>query len=110
MFRILIFILLSIPAKAQTVYKTPSGTKYHLADCHLVKNVSQKILLENATELGLTACKICKPTLGYSKQIPTKKVQGEDRNTSQCKGYTKAGNRCNHKTSIGNGYCFQHQP
>ena len=51
MYRIILLLLLSTVAKAQTVYKTPSGTKYHLADCHMVKNVSQKISLEEAAEL-----------------------------------------------------------
>lgn len=110
MFRIIIFLLLSVSAKAQTVYKTPSGTKYHLAGCHTVKNVSQKMSLEEAIELGLGACKICKPSVGYATKLsPAKNTQGEA-SATQCKGYTKAENRCKHKTRIGNGYCFQHQP
>ncbi len=110
MFRIIIFLLLSVSAKAQIVYKTPSGTKYHVADCHMVKNVSQKISLEKARELGLVACKICKPFVSYAKQLPAPKYTQGENTTAQCKGLTKAGNRCKHKTSIGNGYCYQHQP
>ena len=61
MFRLLILLLLSFSAKAQEVYKTPSGAKYHLATCSMVKNVSEKITLAEAAKLGLEPCKICAP-------------------------------------------------
>lgn len=95
--------------KCQDVYKTPSGNKYHLASCHMVKNVSEKITVEKAVELGLEPCKICKPATVTPPTDNKNKAQGQNV-TVQCKGYTKAGTRCRHKTSIGNGYCFQHQP
>jgi len=41
-------LLLSISAKSQTVYKTPSGQKYHLATCRMVKNVSEEITVGKA--------------------------------------------------------------
>ena len=44
MWRIILFLLLSASVKAQSVYKTPSGQKYHLATCRTVKNVSEKIV------------------------------------------------------------------
>jgi hypothetical protein len=106
---LLFFIaLLSVSLKAQTVYKTPSGAKYHLATCHMVKNVSEEITIAKANELGLEPCKICKPPVSYA-QTPQKKPQGQN-TTVQCSGLTKAGNRCKHMTSIANGYCYQHQP
>jgi Family of unknown function (DUF5763) len=94
----------------QDVYKTPSGKKYHLATCRMVENVSTKISLPKAIELGLDACKICKPPVA-ANAIPysSKKTQGTN-TTVQCKGTTKTGTRCKHKTSIANGYCFQHSP
>lgn len=99
---------LSFFASAQLVYKTPSGAKYHLASCHMVKNASTKISLSEARGMGLEPCKICKPaTLPGAPS--NKPAQGES-NTVQCKGQTKAGARCKHMTSIGNGYCYQHQP
>ena len=108
--QILLLLLFSVAVKAQTVYKTPSGAKYHLANCRMVKNVSQEIKLENAIKEGLTACKICNPpTSTRSNLYQTKSAQGEA-TTVQCKGKTKAGARCKHKTSIANGYCFQHNP
>lgn len=108
--RILLFLLILFPAlvKGQTVYKTPSGAKYHLGTCRMVNNVSQKISIDEAAKLGLTACKICKPETGYS-QPQTNNPRGENK-TVQCRGTTKAGNRCRHMTSIANGYCFQHNP
>lgn len=33
---------------AQTVYKTPSGKKYHTATCRYVKNVSHKLSIKEA--------------------------------------------------------------
>jgi hypothetical protein len=107
---LLISILLfgACTAQSQAVYKTPSGKKYHLATCHMVKNVSSKIFLAEANELGLTACLICKPA-SLSPQPFIKPVQGTS-TTVKCSGLTKAGNRCRHRTSIANGYCYQHQP
>lgn len=100
----------TVKGYAQTVYKTPSGVKYHLSTCRMVKNVSAEISVEKARDLALTPCKICNPANIYAGNAPViHKAQGQ--NTSvQCKGMTKAGNRCRHMTRIGNGYCFQHQP
>jgi methylphosphotriester-DNA--protein-cysteine methyltransferase len=110
MLKILFLLLLPFSLKSQTVYKTPSGAKYHLATCSMVKNVSEEISTAKARESGLTPCKICKPQNIYAGNAPTvKKAQGES-NTVQCKGKTKAGTRCKHMTGIANGYCYQHQP
>lgn len=108
---ILLFIItfcLSITI-AQTVFKTPSGAKYHLGNCRMVKNVSEEITLEQAKKLGLEPCKICHPTSYGSTIDGNQQPQGITK-TVQCKGITKSGTRCKHMTSIGNGYCFQHQP
>jgi len=107
--RIIILLLLTASLKAQTVYKTPSGAKYHTANCHMVKNVSEAISLSTATELGLQPCKICKPA-SASQNLVSSKPQGTGTATTQCSGFTKAGTRCKHMTRIANGYCFQHQP
>ncbi|SDJ97074.1 DUF5763 domain-containing protein [Flavobacterium noncentrifugens] len=108
--RILGLLFFTMAVHSQSVYKTPSGEKYHLATCRMVNNVSEEITLTHAVELGLDACKICHPPTAASLNIlPQKKAKGES-NTVQCKGTTKAGNRCKHMTSIANGYCFQHNP
>ncbi|MEO7310483.1 MAG: DUF5763 domain-containing protein [Chitinophagaceae bacterium] len=107
---LLVMLTTSVGASAQEVYKTPSGEKYHLASCRMVKNVSEKLTLAKALELQLGPCKICHPpTVGNAVPASTKKVAGVDA-TVQCKGFTKAGTRCKHMTSIANGYCFQHHP
>ena len=54
-----LILFFGLQLKAQTVYKTPSGSKYHLASCKMVKNVSSEISLSKASELGLSPCKIC---------------------------------------------------
>lgn len=108
-FIFLFCFLFTVPTlQGQTVYKTPSGQKYHLASCRMVKNVSEAIPIAKAKELGLQPCLICKPPV-LSGGPATNKEQGQSQ-TVQCKGMTKAGTRCKHKTSIANGYCFQHQP
>ena len=76
----------------------------------MVKNVSQEITITQAGEMGLQPCKICKPqTISGANAFSSNKAKGQS-NTVQCKGTTKAGNRCKHMTSIANGYCFQHNP
>lgn len=105
-----LLLLISFTGKGQDVYKTPSGKKYHLASCRMVNNISEKISVNHAVELGLTPCKICNPsTIGNAANFISKIPKGES-NTVQCKGITKAGTRCRHMTAIANGYCFQHNP
>jgi hypothetical protein len=112
--RISIFLFVSLllvtATRSQALYKTPSGKKYHLATCHMVKNVSEKISPEKVLETGLEPCKICKPVIKSNNLSSAgNKAQGKSK-TVQCSGITKAGTRCKHRTSIGNGYCYQHQP
>ena len=102
-------LLFSTVVHAQFVYKTPSGEKYHLASCRMVKNVSEKITIEQATKLGLDPCKICNPPVASLPASPQNKEKGQDK-TTRCLGTTKAGTRCKHMTRIANGYCYQHQP
>ena len=109
-FSIIYLLLISLNAKSQNVYKTPSGAKYHLATCRMVKNTSQEITLNQAEAMGLGACKICRPPIiSGSNAFLEKKAKGES-STVRCKGMTKAGTRCKHMTRIANGYCFQHSP
>jgi hypothetical protein len=99
MLKIIPLLLLSFSLKAQTVYKTPSGAKYHLATCRMVKNVSEQITVSKAKELGLQPCKICNPQNIYASGSSANKAQGQN-TTTQCRGFTKAGTRCRHMTSI----------
>jgi hypothetical protein len=108
MLKLLLLLFLPLSIRAQTVFKTPSGAKYHLASCGMVKNVSEEITVRKAKELGLLPCKICNPQNIYAAGVTPHKAQGQN-TTVQCKGFTKAGSRCKHMTSIANGYCYQHQ-
>ena len=103
-------LFFSLGVKSQTVYKTPSGAKYHLATCRMVENVSQEITLGEAVENGLAPCKICNPPKSTTANSFYKNTARGESNTSQCKGTTKKGTRSRHRTSIANGYCFQHNP
>lgn len=106
--RVIILLLLSLSGKGQTVYKTPSGKKYHLESCRMVNNVSSEITLAEASALGLEPCRICRPK-PLLIQGSNHKAKGVNR-TVQCSGITKKGTRCRRMTSIANGYCFQHNP
>ena len=108
--KLLLLLLFAISAQSQTVYKTPSGTKYHLESCRMVTNVSKAISISKALDIGLSPCKICKPPVTNKANNFVQKSAKGTANTVQCTGKTKKGTRCNHKTSIGNGYCFQHNP
>lgn len=106
---ILIAIATTVFVQDKTVFKTSTGKKYHLASCRMVKNVSEEITVAAGKESGLEPCKICNPQTIYNGAPPSHKAQGQN-GTVQCNGYTKAGNRCKHVTTIANGYCYQHQP
>jgi hypothetical protein len=106
---LLLLLLCTYSAIGQAIYKTPSGKKYHLADCRMVNNVSEKITPQKAKQLGLEPCKICHPVIQTLRSTSENKAVGEAKSV-QCSGITKKGTRCKHRTSIANGYCFQHQP
>ena len=111
---IITFLFLSFPTfdiQGQDIYKTPSGEKYHLSSCRMVVNVSKKLVNEpDISKYGLQPCKICRPPVRQSlvsNYAGNNKASGES-NAVQCLGYTKQGIRCEHKTRIANGYCYQH--
>jgi len=118
----LLILLSSTTVLAQTVYKTPSGKKYHTATCRYVKNVSQKITIAKAQRIGLDACSQCNPNEQQIKGLVSTKASPNSRlgikpdeakgtltTSVQCKGRTKAKARCKRKTKNVNGYCFQHE-
>ena len=47
-------------AKAQTVYITESGKKYHAKNCDVAKTGKKGIELSEAKKQGYEACKVCK--------------------------------------------------
>jgi hypothetical protein len=110
-----IFLFVSISTNSQSVYRTPSGTKYHLSTCRMIKNVSHKISYQQAAELDLSPCKICKPknvsaqSFANDTKVGAKEAKGISE-TKQCRGMTKNRARCRHKTRNVNGFCAQHDP
>lgn len=105
-------------AFGQTVYKTPSGSKYHTSTCRFVKNVSTALNVDEARAKGLSPCSVCKPSssggnlkitsTGGGLGIKAGEASGIS-STVQCKGKTKTGSRCKRMTKNVNGYCFQHE-
>ncbi len=104
---LIVLILISGTSRGQSVYITSYGQKYHAGNCHTVKNVSHQVSIAEAAKKGFTPCKVCKPP--SNSQSVLNKPRGTS-TTKQCKGMTKKGTRCQHMTSIANGYCFQHKP
>lgn len=59
-FFVLLFLLTSVKLKAQTVYITESGKKYHAKNCSMVKTGKKGIELAEAQKQGYEPCKNCK--------------------------------------------------
>jgi hypothetical protein len=87
---------LAIKTKAQTVYASSKGEKYHTADCKLSGDASG-MELSDAKKAGKTACAMCKP----DEHLKDKKAQ--------CTGKTADGTQCKRMTSDKSGKCFQHK-
>ncbi len=109
---VVLFLFVSSFVTAQNLYKTPSGRRYHLASCRMVKNVSSKVTIDDIKRFRLTPCKICKPRYYVTQSNRFSSFRNKSvgvSNTTRCKGRTKRGTRCKHKTRLANGYCFQHK-
>lgn len=59
-FFILSFFIITSNLKAQTVYITETGKKYHSKNCEVVKTGKKGIELTEAKKIGYEPCKICK--------------------------------------------------
>lgn len=60
---VLLFVLLffALASKAQTVYVSENGKKFHKKNCDLAKTGKKSIELRDAKKQGYEACKHCKP-------------------------------------------------
>ena len=87
---------LAIKTKAQTVYSSAKGEKYHTADCKLSGEADGMSLAE-AKKAGKGPCGICKPDEHLKDKM------------TQCTGKTKDGTQCKRMTASKNGKCFQHK-
>jgi hypothetical protein len=87
---------LAYKIKAQTVYASAKGEKYHTADCKLSGDAGG-MELADAKKAGKTACAICKP----DEHLKDKKTQ--------CTSKTADGTQCKRMTSDKGGKCFQHK-
>lgn len=87
---------LATAGKAQTVYSSAQGEKYHTADCRLSGD-ALPLKLADAKKAGKGPCDICKPNeLGKAK-------------LNRCDGKTADGTRCKRMTANKNKRCYQHQ-
>ncbi|GHM99704.1 hypothetical protein WSM22_11940 [Cytophagales bacterium WSM2-2] len=86
---------LAIKTKAQTVYASAKGEKYHTADCRMSGDANG-MELADAKKANKTACAVCKP----DEHLKDKKAQ--------CTGKTADGTQCKRMTGNKSGKCFQH--
>ncbi len=105
-----IIFLIGLKSIAQTVYVTPYGTHYHKGNCKIVQNVSNEMDLLEAIKKKYKPCSKCKPPIVSTPLSFSRNTSRGIKSTTQCKGITKTGKRCEHKTTIANSYCFQHNP
>ena len=110
-YSIFLILFVSNSLNSQTIYKTPSGAKYHRESCKHVNNVSKALTVSEAVKIGLQPCKVCNPPVSSIQNFvtPQNKAKGEGQ-AVRCKAKTKQGTRCKRMTRIANSYCFQHQP
>lgn len=83
-------------SKAQTVYTSAKGEKYHTADCKLSGD-ADGVTLAAAKKAGKTACGVCKPDEHLKDKM------------TQCSGKTADGTQCKRMTSSKDGKCYQHK-
>ena len=114
------FFLLASQLKAQTVFITKTGVKYHKESCRYVKT-GWAATFTDAKKKGLTACLVCKPSStetgeanpiplssGSSNTGPSKETKPAQAISSQCKATTKSGASCSRKAASGSSCCWQH--
>ncbi len=65
---ILMLLLHGIHTKAQTVYITENGKKYHSKNCQLVKTGKKGLDRNEALKRGYEACTVCKPATTKAKK------------------------------------------
>ncbi len=112
-FSLLIILFIGgIATNAQSVYKTPSGKKYHYIGCRYVKKSKAiQVDSESIARLGLGACKVCSPRIGSSRSETSnfiKTFTSKSTPSNQCLGKTQKGARCKRITNSVSGYCFLH--
>lgn len=59
-FLIILLFFVATTSKAQTVYITESGKKYHAKNCDVAKTGKKGIELSEAKKQGYEPCKVCK--------------------------------------------------
>ncbi len=117
---LVLFSILYVNAKAQTVYVTKYGKKYHTSECRYIKNSAIEIDLSDAVARGYDACSVCHPPSSTSSgSSPNSFDENKDRQgytespkesneSVQCSAQTKKGTQCKRNTKSLNGKCWQH--
>ncbi len=85
-----------VASRAQTVYSSAKGEKYHTADCKLSGDASN-MTLTAAKKAGKSGCGVCKPDDHFKDKV------------EQCTGKTADGTRCKRMTSSKEKKCYQHK-
>jgi len=98
-------------SKAQSVFITRTGEKYHEGSCVHLHASKIPITLSEAKKRGYSACSVCRPDTPVSPaaDVPSRKdsTTTEQQASTQCTATTKAGARCK-RAAGSNGRCWQH--
>src|SRR5690606_19511503 len=80
---IIFFLLVSSTSiKAQIVYITKTGEKYHQRSCQHLKKSSLTISLEDAKNRGYEPCKVCRPTTVITQKAANTRAAASTQTTS----------------------------
>ncbi|MDZ7360953.1 MAG: thermonuclease family protein [candidate division KSB1 bacterium] len=95
------------PVIDDTVYVTPSGKKYHRADCRLLSKNRMAMPLSRA-QINFSACRLCQVSATSSATAQSLQ-QTEKIVPARCLAKTKNGDRCKREAEPDSKYCWQHR-
>jgi hypothetical protein len=95
-------------AAGDTVYVTPSGEKYHHANCRLLSQNKSALPLWKA-HLLYSPCRLC-IAAPITPQTDSSLEQNVKKIATQCIAKTKNGERCKREAELESKYCWQHRP
>lgn len=80
---LLIFSIVSVLAIGQTVHYTRTGKKYHSSSCQSLRRSDLTCSLNEALNMGLSACSRCSPPTKVIQPKPKAKVKAVKRKKKQ---------------------------
>jgi hypothetical protein len=108
---LLVLLIATSFAYAQTVYITRTGAKYHSGGCRYLSKSKISTSLDEAVQSGYTPCSVCSPPRASEVQTQQQEITTTTQHnttSTRCTGTTKAGSQCKRMTTNASGRCYQH--